>query len=915
MAEQPIAKSFLGILRLAHIKEKPENQDDELFNPYFYGEPSELIDISGGVYSDEIGYQSAEKAFNGEMVRYSGEDYMTDRTIPITDSRGNYLNWNSGENQFTIGSNEDINGVSRDEFTFEYIDESLRVQTLVQESIFPVLKTSLAYIGLQPMVIQNKVINRDQKLTIESTQNSSASLIINNYFDCTNVNDGQTYVEDNYGNKFNFFNYSRSVDNKVYRTVLRDKKETVEPCDAFIYHQDNYNYQNYHEPKLDGEIQNDKKHRYVDAIADVENMVEYVKQKIGLIKNGNFIEVPTGSVIWQYCSIDKWYGINTTIENAATDVPQDGYYPANNPPMERQWQTNSSVKLNVLGYSTIQGVSKGNNHIYTAPNTKDSNAFFTIQCSETQPLYKRDYALCNGSEYSIYFHRKMGESSETKQHIFGAIQENDLYQSYDRFINLFFSIGYEYTPQSQSDEKWCRFYDFGKSGRNIPLSSFVNFDIKPTSHEKWTNEYDRYVIWGSDLACAITYRKIAELRAQSSPNVIKDNIYSYQTTIDYLKQQKFNSNFIFNSFIGWSNADVQELITQGKGTPEALAKLNSHAGNYVIEHDYNNDAFGKKFDADEYLSMKMLLGREVNSYDSPVLFYNITDEGKPEYFIYCLYQLPPLDNMLKKMEELVTSTSEKSYFETYYRIDFRVPDFTNEQSGSFMGSTLYTWSDDKMNHVQTKSWSAVVGSEIPHRHYTYYTRDNQVGFRLYTPATQDMKYDVRNLDESSRPSAFADYFLGTAPPESVEASSWRNYVVSTIKEDFISVENNQSNKLLDGNLFQNVVSLSNDNIEKPFTQDNFFEYKLMHQNQQSPFRENDYYPQRESSEPNRAPTSVPHNQKHLFCDYNYYLNGELYNATNTINKSYSYSESDWDSEYRAQLFVPMSVSMLPLIKL
>lgn len=153
MAEQPIAKSFLGILRLAHIKEKPENQDDELFNPYFYGEPSELIDISGGVYSDEIGYQSAEKAFNGEMVRYSGEDYMTDRAIPITDSRGNYLNWNSGENQFTIGSNEDINGVSRDEFTFEYIDESLRVQTLVQESIFPVLKTSLAYIGLQPMVI------------------------------------------------------------------------------------------------------------------------------------------------------------------------------------------------------------------------------------------------------------------------------------------------------------------------------------------------------------------------------------------------------------------------------------------------------------------------------------------------------------------------------------------------------------------------------------------------------------------------------------------------------------------------------------------------------------------------------------------------------------------------------------------
>lgn len=98
----------------------------------------------------------------------------------------------------------------------------------------------------------------------------------------------------------------------------------------------------------------------------------------------------------------------------------------------------------------------------------------------------------------------------------------------------------------------------------------------------------------------------------------------------------------------------------------------------------------------------------------------------------------------------------------------------------------------------------------------------------------------------------------------------------------------------------------------------------MHQNDQSPFKENQFnlkngqptdYPQRESSEPNRAPTSVPHNQKHLFCDYNYYMNGELYNATTTVDKSYSYSDSDWDTEYRAQLFVPMSVSMLPLIKL
>ena len=44
MGEYSIAKSYKGILRIAHIKDMGDNKDDyatdELLNPTFYGTPS-----------------------------------------------------------------------------------------------------------------------------------------------------------------------------------------------------------------------------------------------------------------------------------------------------------------------------------------------------------------------------------------------------------------------------------------------------------------------------------------------------------------------------------------------------------------------------------------------------------------------------------------------------------------------------------------------------------------------------------------------------------------------------------------------------------------------------------------------------------------------------------------------------------
>ena len=44
------------------------------------------------------------------MTRYNyPNDSLKDRRVPVTDSVGNYLNWNVGLDGVTIGSNVDIN--------------------------------------------------------------------------------------------------------------------------------------------------------------------------------------------------------------------------------------------------------------------------------------------------------------------------------------------------------------------------------------------------------------------------------------------------------------------------------------------------------------------------------------------------------------------------------------------------------------------------------------------------------------------------------------------------------------------------------------------------------------------------------------------------------------------------------------
>lgn len=196
MGEYSIAKSFKGILRVAHIMELVDGETDYFLSPTYFGKPKHLMNISGGTYkSKEYGYQTAIKAMQtgGGINRYEftnpriGNDKLRLNRVPMTDSMGNYLNWNLGTDGVTIGSNEDINGNYYGITHFKQYQGEKDFQ-VYQPVIFPILESRDITIGFE-----NKVYKSNKKginhgiLSIEGGT-EDAMLIVENLYDVSQQN-------------------------------------------------------------------------------------------------------------------------------------------------------------------------------------------------------------------------------------------------------------------------------------------------------------------------------------------------------------------------------------------------------------------------------------------------------------------------------------------------------------------------------------------------------------------------------------------------------------------------------------------------------------------------------------------------------------------------------------------------------
>jgi hypothetical protein len=185
----------------------------------------------------------------------------------MTDSMGNYLNWNVGLDGVTIGSNEDING---NEFSITKFKQYQGEKDFIvyQEKIFPVLQTRDLAVGMESMMVaSNKKGINDVTLSIESGTHD-AMLIVENMYDKSPENKEDT---DYYKQAINSEEYEQVTTsvyknlidgkNKKYsklRTIYKNTKSYPEDYDAFMFRQNDFDVDNYFRKKQESNHNNYK---------------------------------------------------------------------------------------------------------------------------------------------------------------------------------------------------------------------------------------------------------------------------------------------------------------------------------------------------------------------------------------------------------------------------------------------------------------------------------------------------------------------------------------------------------------------------------------------------------------------------------------------------------------------------------
>ena len=185
--------------------------------------------------------------------------------VPMTDSMGNYLNWNVNTEGVTIGSNEDINGNYFNVVKFkQYQGEKSYI--VYQEKIFPVLQTRDLTVGLENMMVaSNKKGINDATVSVESGT-KDAMIIVENLYDVSpkNRKTVEAYRVPLSGNEresVKLGTYENIVDGdfQIYsklRTIYKNTKQFSEDYDAFMFRQNDFDVENYNYTDEDSEKDN-----------------------------------------------------------------------------------------------------------------------------------------------------------------------------------------------------------------------------------------------------------------------------------------------------------------------------------------------------------------------------------------------------------------------------------------------------------------------------------------------------------------------------------------------------------------------------------------------------------------------------------------------------------------------------------
>lgn len=690
MGDQSIAKSFKGILRVAHNMDLLNSGNDNFLttdetgkkklNQKFYGTPSELINISGGeIQSSEIGYPTPITGLSGLMRRYTQDNERITRNpllankLPLTDSMGNYLNWNMGSDAVTIGSDERIN-------YFNYNNDGSSPTTKVFPIFTNVDQTSASGEGITTHVGYEK-----SKLTdIKKYHNTNTSVEI--------IGGDAALI---HKHKYCEIDKHKNCDNKQHNVeyhdvVYKSTKEKVEDFDTVMFSQ--------------CDVINDGDKKYL--LADIVNLKEYVSKMISTFLKGNVVQVPTGSIINQFCSLEKWYALDD--KKSEDDISQNCYI-GHRPAM--RYRSKSGVSgINNFQSSTVQGVCKKINRLKNPQkNTQLSfNTDDTMHESDSSyleeiiPLYKRDYTLCDGSLFTIHVHPYNSNDQENRR------------ASFERFFNLFFAIGYDYTDRRYISK---RIIDSNQNNGEITI---ITSDVVEKDED--TVVRDLNCLFAEDLVTILAFETIYKEYTKDKNSALTD----IDAGTKWLSQQKFDDQFVFNSFIGHNEG--MEIPFKDPNSNEDLL---------------------------------INIGKEVNKFSDEILYeYKDEENGKLVQVAKKIIELPSIQTLLKMFCCGISAQRIKTALKNYFNYSFQVPNLT-QNTPSFIGSNGTSWCDKKYNKIRTiESWTSdYCQTNYPHRHFifkSYINQSNKNGLNISSDNTKPLieHFTGKSLSSNSHVSPF-----------------------------------------------------------------------------------------------------------------------------------------------------------------
>ena len=570
MADKAIRKTYKGILRVSNnINLMPGEEDVFLNNEYYITN----FDKSWTGNGEQKTYDYLSEGVSIERFK-SATDLYSNLKLPVTDSMGNFLNFSLGTDGALIGTNTKAGILRVTESQFNENDETT----------FAIVSTETPlYIGLSERELLNSKHIVGGNISVENDNNISGNIIIENQ-----------YVHSD--NKLS--NTSETV-----RTIV-PAFESIKKYDAIGYNQENY-------------ILNENKK---DCFIELTNLKEYIEEKVNHYLGANTAQVPTGTIINQYSSLDKWFCSTST---GCDDINSwQGFRPA--------MRSEIATPYAHLNLSNGRAIYSDNYLYYNSSADGDKT-------SELPPDFKRKYILCDGNAVNFTLYPDYIQ----------ALEKSDR-EGLNLFFDLFYVIGHYYwndKTQSSKVPPIHACYQAGIDTNNNPYYRYYD-DIK--ADNIWNTKVDPNVVYGITMATVLAFKAFN--------NKIAKNNTQFDTpeaAIEWLKTQNIPEEYVFNVI-----------------APEESGLLNDY-------FKYTNSTLNGKT---AYIN----IGREVKSFSDTIPYYTFDKNTKAVTLttttLYNMAEVYDIADLFinRRLVDENSGTKDRSWEWNNYRYTFYVPQLYTE---------------------------------------------------------------------------------------------------------------------------------------------------------------------------------------------------------------------------------------------